>query len=308
MPALHVERSIQVNAPRGKVYATVRDFHEWPVWSPWLICDPATKLTFESDGRGYQWDSKYIGAGSIEVTEETEGVSIDYELIFLRPFKSKSHVRFEFANAGDATKVTWLMDGKLPLFLFWLRRTMETMIGMDYDRGLRMLKEYQELGEVRSGIELIGNATVQGFAYVGIRNQCGLAEIGPSMERDFAAVCAKVEQAGIEPVGAPFSIYHQWNFSKGQADYTIGVPVAQAPVELPQGMVADRLPDCEVYSIKHTGAYHHLGNAWATGYSRVQNKVFKQDKQTPPFEIYQNDPRDTDEADLVTIIHFPVKS
>lgn len=307
MPAIHVERSIQINAPRGKVYATVRDFHEWPKWSPWLICEPDCKLTFASDGRSYSWDGKYIGAGSIAVAGQNEGVAIDYDLTFLRPFKSKSQVRIAFANAGDDTKVTWSMDSKLPFFLFWMRRMMETMIGMDYDRGLRMLKEYVEIGEVRSKLEIVGRASVQGFQHIGIRNQCGMAEIGPSMERDFAALWAKLEQAGIQGIGAPFSIYHQWNMSKGQVDYTLGVPIAEAPGDLPQGLVVDRLPDCDVYSIRHTGAYHHLGNAWSMGYSRQQAKVFQSDKQIPPFEIYMNDPKETDEQDLETVVHFPVK-
>ena len=34
------------------------------------------------------------------------------------------------------------MRGALPWFLFWMRPAMETFIGMDYERGLKMLKDW----------------------------------------------------------------------------------------------------------------------------------------------------------------------
>ena len=35
-------------------------------------------------------------------------------------------------------------------FLFWMRRQMELFIGMDYERGLKMLKEWIETGQILS--------------------------------------------------------------------------------------------------------------------------------------------------------------
>jgi len=49
---------------------------------------------------------------------------------------------------GDQTKVTWTMNGCVPIFLFFMIGMMKAWIGMDYERGLMMLKELAEKGKV----------------------------------------------------------------------------------------------------------------------------------------------------------------
>ena len=65
--------------------------------------------------------------------------------------------------------------------------------------------------------------------------------------------------------------------------------------------------DCEVYRIKHTGPYRYLGNAWASGIMHARNTQFRQNRAVHPFEIYENDPAEVPEGDLVTVVHFPAK-
>lgn len=308
MPLVHVERSARIDAPRGQVYATVRDFRQWPLWSPWLICEPDCPLEFAKDGRSYAWDGKFIGAGKIEVLDESEGVFIEYRLTFLRPWKSVSSVKLLFANAGDESKVTWIMDSKLPFFLFWMKRTMAAMISMDFDRGLRMLKELVERGEVRSRLDVIGRGDFAGFTYWGIRNRCEFKDIGVYMENDFKQITDKMKQAGVEPAGPPFSLYHEWNLPLGEVDYTLGFPLAAAAAaNPPEGVDQGEMDDCAVFSVKHTGPYHHLGNAWAALMTRKQAKVFACQKGATPFEIYHNDPEGTPDDQLVAVVHMPVK-
>ncbi|WP_309380513.1 SRPBCC family protein [Cerasicoccus frondis] len=305
MPKVTVERSVMINAPRGKVYATVRDFHQWPEWSPWLICEPDAKLTFAKDGRKYTWDGQYIGSGEIAVIRETEGVSIDYQLTFLKPFKSKATARLEFANAGEQTKVTWKMDSSMPFFLFFLCGMMKNLIGMDYERGLLMLRNYVETGDRSCALKFIGEESFSGFAYWGIRTKTTMKEVGPSMEKDFALLVEKMTTAGIEPSGAPFSIYHKWDIGKGKIDYTIGIPVNEGATA-PADVLAGSIPDCRVYSIQHTGPYELLGNPWSALMTRQRAKAFHCSK-LPPFETYANDPRETKPEDLVTVVHYPLK-
>ena len=40
-------------------------------------------------------------------------------------------------RAGLAPELTWTMDSSLPFFLFWMKKSMEGFIGMDYDPGLK---------------------------------------------------------------------------------------------------------------------------------------------------------------------------
>lgn len=46
MPAFQVKRSIIINAPVNDVKASLIDFRQWPIWSPWLIMEPETKLNY----------------------------------------------------------------------------------------------------------------------------------------------------------------------------------------------------------------------------------------------------------------------
>jgi hypothetical protein len=48
------------------------------------------------------------------------------------------------------------MDSKQPFFQFFLKGMMTSLIGMDYERGLRMLKDYVETGSVPSTLEFPG--------------------------------------------------------------------------------------------------------------------------------------------------------
>ncbi len=306
MPAITAERSIIINAPRGQVYATVRDFRQWPAWSPWVILEPEARLTFSNDGRRYDWAGDVVGAGNIKVVDEQEGVFIDYELTFLKPFKSTARVRMAFANAVDATKVTWRMDSSLPFFLFFMVKTMNAMIGMDYERGLQMLKRFIETGSRQCQLEILGRESFSGFSYLGLRVQCAISDVGPSMETHFAELTRKFDEAGLKPSGAPFSIYHKWDMGKGRVDYTLGFPVEGVNGNAPAGVLAASLPDIEVYTIKHTGAYQLLGNAWSAGMCRQRARQFRCGK-LPPFEVYHNDPRETKEDDLITTVHLPLK-
>ena len=41
-----VQRSTTVQAPPGRLFEQVEDFHRWPAWSPWEGLDPAIRRTF----------------------------------------------------------------------------------------------------------------------------------------------------------------------------------------------------------------------------------------------------------------------
>ena len=307
MPKIAITKSLAIKAPIDQIYAAVRDFKQWPVWSPWLIADPDCEVKYAEDGCSYSWDGKVAGAGEMEITREDQPRSIDCKLTFLKPWKSLADVKFRFAEKGDGTEVSWSMDSSLPFFMFFFKGMMEGLIGMDYQRGLAMLKDYIETSAVPSKLDFSGPSSFAGFKYVGVKTRCPLAEIGPSMERDMAKLGSWHQEAGVEPAGKPFSIYHRWNVVKGFADYTIGFPVKQVPASLPADLVGGRLPDCAAYLVKHTGPYRHLGNAWSSGMMRGRAKVFRQNKCVRPFEIYESDPTEVAEDDVVTVVHFPAK-
>ncbi len=304
MPVFTVRKSIRIAAHVDQVYPLVRDFKTWPTWSPWLIAEPDAKMTYAADGRGYTWDGKITGSGEMEIIGGDPPWSIHYRLTFLKPWKSVNKTDFFFAEHDGGTEVTWTMEGTLPWFMFWMKGMMGGWIGADYERGLKMLKDLAESGAVPSKLEFTGKQAAGGFKYVGVRSSCATAEIGPSMERDMEKLMAWLGKSGAIPLGSPFSITHKWDPVKGLADYTLGLPMSAAA---PEGFVSGEVPVCTAYVVKHTGAYRHLGNAWAAGMMHGRAKVFAADRKVPLFEIYDNDPTVTPETDLVTRVHLPAK-
>ena len=307
MPKFTVHQTIDIDAPAERIWPHIRQFENWNAWSPWIIAEPETELTYRDDGKGYGWKGKIVGSGEIELLKEDENKAMDMRLSFLEPWQSTNETRFRLDEKNGKTTVAWDMTGSLPWFLFWMKNMMSAWVGQDYARGLRMLQDIAETGSTPSKLDFEGTAEFKGRPYVGVRTSCGMTEIGPKMEADMQTLHAWLGESGTEATGVPFSIYHKWNPGKGLVDYTIAVPVAAKPDATPANIVSGTQPDATTYRVKHTGPYHHLGNAWAAGMMRSRARLFKQDKSVPPFEIYESDPQEVEPNDLVTVVHFPLK-
>ncbi len=105
MPKMSIKRFVQVNAPVDKVFNVLNDFNSWTAWSPWLIMDPNAKVTVRDDAKYYEWEGERVGSGNMAITREKENESIDYDLLFLKPWKSKAKVSFYTKANGDQTEV-----------------------------------------------------------------------------------------------------------------------------------------------------------------------------------------------------------
>ncbi|MBV6644521.1 MAG: SRPBCC family protein [Cyclobacteriaceae bacterium] len=307
MPKMHINKSININASADKIFKVLNDFNQWTSWSPWLIMDPSAKVTVASDSKSYEWEGKRVGSGNMKILSEDGTKSIDYDLNFLKPWKSNAKVRFELKSEGDETKVSWLMDSSLPFFMFWMKKMMEGFVGMDYDRGLRMLKELVEDGKIHSKLEFRGNSSFSGFKYIGIKTSTSINNVGPQMEADFGKLGAFMKEHADIADQSAFSQYHKWDVVKDKVVYTSGVAVKSIPSDLPDGFVSGEIPSSNVHTVRHVGKYDHLGNAWSTLYAMQRGKELKLKKGVHPFEVYLNSPEEVDEKELITDINFAVK-
>jgi hypothetical protein len=311
MPRFAVSRSLTLNAPLDDCYRPVRDFTRWIDWSPWLLAEPECVVSYDDDGKGYAWDGKIVGAGRMRLLSEIAPTRMDCELTFERPWKSVAAVQFDFSATEGKTTVTWSMESSLPFFLFWMKGMMQTFIGMDYNRGLLMLKDLVELGAVPSEIELPGIQEQLGYHYVGIRQEASIDQIGPKMKAAFAQLCTWMNATGTQASGPCFASYDKFKSRGGTAHlgYIVGFPVNEIPSDLENGMVSGSWPACSAYVVRHTGPYRHLGNAWAVGMMHGRAKLFRQAKAKfrPPFERYDDDPEEVLEHELQTSVCFPVR-
>lgn len=305
MPKIHVSRSIRINAPKEKIKEFLVDFNNWPSWSPWLVCEPEVAIEFADEGRYYKWDGKRVGSGEMKVIAEHDN-QIDYDLMFLKPWKSKAKVNFKLTATAQGTLVEWIMDSAIPFFMFWMKTSMEVYIGMDYERGLKMLKETLEEGKIHSQLEFIGHTNFEGCQYIGIKTRTAFSKIGAAMEKDFTSLHEYMTTHNIDVAGHPFSEYQKMNLVKDNVVYVVGFPVKEIPKNLPDNMLSGRLPKCTMYTVRHIGKYDHLGNAWSAVMMMERQKEFKKHKKAYPIETYINNPNDTPPKELIADISIPL--
>lgn len=303
MPNFNIERTIEINAPAAKVRSIIQDYHQWEIWSPWLLMEPGVSLEFEGTqatiGHAYSWKGDMVGEGHMQLTELAGNID-KMDLTFMKPFKSSAKVEFETTEIDpNNTRVAWRMDSSLPFFLFFMVGTMKSMIGMDYERGLKLLKDYAETGAVSSKTEFIGVVEVPETHYLGVSAATQLQDIHNSMDDSISKVTALAKGKNTDDIIG--SIYHKMDIKKQQCKYT-----AFAPVSAENSMAS--IAPCKALKVVHTGGYRHLANAWSTVYSHQRYKKMKLNKSIHPFELYINDPDKVAAKDLVTEIYLPVKA
>jgi hypothetical protein len=149
--ALHVERSAAIKAPPERILPLIADFHNWASWSPYEKVDPAMKKNYSGPDKGkgavYEWaGNSQVGQGRMEITDVSEPSRIDIKLDFIKPFEGHDVASFTLKPQGDATTVTWSMDGKSPYVvkLMGVFVNMDHMIGNDFEAGLASIKAIAE--------------------------------------------------------------------------------------------------------------------------------------------------------------------
>ena len=236
-----------------------------------------------------------------------ENASVEYDLQFLKPWKSQAKVQMLTKEHEGGTSVTWTLDSSLPFYLFWMKKQMEAYVGMDYDRGLSLLKDFVEDGELHCKLDFAGEENFEGCDFLGISRECALDEMQKHMGKDFGQL---MDYAKNNPEADPskcFSQYHKWDVVKGRVSYTAGVPVRGDIGNPPSGFSKGKLEATKVNVVQLTGPYHHLGSAWSAQQMMQRSKEFKAKKGYHPFEIYIDSPADTQPNDIRTKVMFPIQ-
>ncbi len=313
MPVTYVEKSIKINAPMHHVESVLTDFNQWISWSPWLLMEPEAAVNVADDKHFYEWSGRRVGSGNMQfegaVDVNNDGRRLDYSLNFFSPWKSTADVEFRLlpSDEEEMVNVTWIMRSSLPFFLFWMKTSIQNFIGMDYKRGLSMLKEQIETSSISSNLDFIGETVFNKTPYVGITSDSAVAEMGIKMSRDFTALGEFIKtRAGLQN-GAPFCIYHKMDMAKQVCKYTAAIPVKELPADFPENVTTGDFPHAKMFCLRHEGRYEHLGNAWSTLYTMQRNKEFFPNTRVKPVEIYLNDPTEVAPGELVTDVMLPIK-
>ena len=146
-----VVRTTSINAQPEKIFPLINDLRGFATWSPYEKKDPAMKKAYSGPpsgkGAAYEWDGdRNVGKGRMEITETSVPSKVVIKLDFVRPFDAHNVVEFTLEPRGDATNVTWAMQGPVPYMakVVHVIFNMDRMVGDDFAAGLANLKAIAE--------------------------------------------------------------------------------------------------------------------------------------------------------------------
>lgn len=148
-----VERRLRIAAPAESLWPLVSELRAFNRWNPYERKDPLIQGAYTGAAGGvgsrYEWDSKEVGVGAMEITGQQPGRAVQMKLDFVKPFKAHNQVEFALQPTADgATEVRWRMHGPANFLskLMGVFINMDKMCGRDFEAGLQNLRQIAEGG------------------------------------------------------------------------------------------------------------------------------------------------------------------
>jgi Polyketide cyclase / dehydrase and lipid transport len=146
-----IQRSASIKALPENIFPMINDLRTFNTWNPFLKLDPATKLTYSGpasgNGAAHAWEgNSQVGKGRVEITDATPSSKIAIKLDIMKPMQAQNQVEFTLVPQGDATTVTWMMQGGQPLLakVMSIFIDCDKMVGAAFEQGLADLKTLAE--------------------------------------------------------------------------------------------------------------------------------------------------------------------
>src|SRR5258707_599540 len=117
------------------------------VWFSWIVYksrkhrDSVNKKVMK--GAQYAWEgNKDVGQGRMEIAESVPPSKVAIKLDFVKPFEAHNTIEFTLEPKGEATNVTWAMQGDTPYLakIVHVFLDMDKMVGKDFEAGLANLR------------------------------------------------------------------------------------------------------------------------------------------------------------------------
>jgi hypothetical protein len=151
-----IQRSTSIKASADKIFPLINDLHAFNTWNPFDKKDPNIKGAYSgpASGKGarYGFESSKTGTGSIEIVDTASPSRVTMRLTMIKPIAADNRVVFILEPQGDATRVTWAMDGEVPFVgkVIHLIFSMDKMVGRDFEAGLADLKTLAQRSSPRT--------------------------------------------------------------------------------------------------------------------------------------------------------------
>ena len=229
--SLHVERSIEVKAPKPMVHRYVSHLQLLDEWGVWFEMDPEMKNVYEGEdgkpGAINTWESDVMGNGSQEITLVTAD-RVETKMKFTGDWESEADVYLQLAEGeAGAIKVSWGITIEIgrPFNLVMKLIGFEKDLIDDYDRGLIKLKTVLE-DKVQSKTYngyVIERLNVPPTNFLIKRESVTMDAITDYFATNLPVLYGKLTKAGATP-GIPSGLFYVWDEENGIADMAAAVP------------------------------------------------------------------------------------
>jgi effector-binding domain-containing protein/ribosome-associated toxin RatA of RatAB toxin-antitoxin module len=317
---MHFERSTLIAAPPCTVYAQIDNFRNFNKWSPWQQYDPQMQNTIEGPpigvGARQTWSGNaQVGTGTQEIVEVQRCRMLKSRLAFGGFEDNRYLASFALAPAGEATEVTWSLDGEFggglheQVLSRYFARFAGDMVARDYETGLanlRALVEKLPKGDFATLVVEQVNVEPVAVAAVNGRSSTESAEIGRAYAEAFARIMGFMKANDLAEAGPPIAITRKWDEPHQVFEFDAAIPVNRSDVAPAAGEV--RMMQTyggKVLKVTHTGPYEGLANTYAMLKSHVA--AYGYEKAADEWEQYVSDPGQTPAEALMTVIYYPVK-
>lgn len=142
-----LHRSLDIPATPQQIWPLLVEPRRWSAWSPWHLKDPAMKDRYDGPQAGvgaqWSWESSIQGRGTMHIDEVQDEQRLVYTLRF-GDLDQQAQGAIELLPLDDgSTRVEWSFSMRLgynPL-LRWFGLGLDTLVGRDYETGLKRLAE-----------------------------------------------------------------------------------------------------------------------------------------------------------------------
>lgn len=224
------------------------------------------------------------------------------------------YYRLEQLARADAIRSLRMVDMSLPLIA-------ETLDGDDPEQVLmshlaaletqrneidRMAQKLQRRIHLKEYI-MSNEITVKSTSSVVVaahRTATTYAEVFNDIPSGFATVMGALASAGVDPIGIPFTLFHQAPDADSPGDIAMCVPVGVACDDTIDGVDTIEFAAGTTAMVLHRGSYDDMGASYANAVTWIQGRGHQ--IVGPCREVYLNSPAEVAEDDLLTEIHFPI--
>lgn len=313
----NIERSIVLETNIDNVWDNITDTDKKSVWSPWLIlekkCKQKTKWRKATVWFLESWEWDVVWSWQQIITEIIKNEHILYDLTFLKPFKSSYKASFVLEWISEtSTKLTWNMQWRIPIFLFFLKKMMTIMIWNDFERWLKMLKVILEKWKLDTSTEFSWVDTLEKKYYIWTKSQSSTKNLRNKINNSFIVLINIIKDHKLSPLSY-FTIYNKSDIVNDYYEF-------EACIEISENDYKNfKLPIVSTYFLwlvekmkvavtTHNWSYDFIDNSWTWAYMYLKPNKFKKNSKYPSIELYEKWFVDNiDQSKYVTHIIIPIK-